>query len=110
MVSHTVKTTLNGSSDDDGHPAPPNQLKIRQLFHLNFINYQPDEIRRIRNDLDMTRGEFGKLFFSTAATIKGWELGKRTPTGSAMRVLRIADEMTGEYNSNINNLIRRTVK
>lgn len=83
---------------------------IKSMLSLNFKNYQPDDIRQIRENLDMSRGEFGKLFHSTASTVKSWELGERAPGGAAMRVLRITEELSVDYNSSLNVRIRRTYR
>lgn len=95
---------------DTLHPVSETKKLVISMLSLNFKDYQPDDIKEIRKNLDMSRGEFGKLFYSGASTVKGWELGRRTPTGSAMRVLRIAEEMAKGHNGNINNRIRRALK
>lgn len=70
-----------------GDPMKKRKIKI----------FSPDEIRTIRNFFHLTRAEFADLFFLTDETIKGWEIGRRNPSGPAIRILLdLEDEMKAE--------------
>jgi putative transcriptional regulator len=47
------------------------------------------EIRQIRERLNLTQVEFAKELGVCQGTVSHWEKGIRTPTGPAVRLLRI---------------------
>lgn len=51
---------------------------------------EPDP-REIRTGLALTQEQFADLLCISVKTLRNWEQGRRTPTGPAMRLLRIAE-------------------
>ena len=51
---------------------------------------RPDEVRAIRYKLKQTQADFAAMIGVSAATLQGWEEGKRQPDGPAEALLRIA--------------------
>jgi putative transcriptional regulator len=47
------------------------------------------EIRRIREKLNLTQVQFAEQLGVCQGTVSHWEKGIRSPTGSAVRLLRI---------------------
>jgi putative transcriptional regulator len=56
-------------------------------FHLS-----PEDIRRIREDFDLTQVEFAALLGISVRTLRNWEQGRRVPGGAAMVLLRVAEK------------------
>lgn len=56
---------------------------------VTFVG-EPDP-REIRTSLDLTQEQFAALLCISVKTLRNWEQGRRTPTGPAMRLLRIAE-------------------
>jgi putative transcriptional regulator len=56
---------------------------------VHFVG-EPDP-REIRARLELTQEEFASLLCISVKTLRNWEQGRRTPTGPAMRLLRIAE-------------------
>ena len=55
-------------------------------------DYKPDEIAEIRrNKLHLSQSVFARVFNVNPETAKSWEQGKAPPTGSAKRLLQIAE-------------------
>lgn len=62
------------------HPIKMQKMRIKI--------YSPDEIRAMRVFLKESRAEFAARFFLTCETIKGWETGRRNPSGPALVILQ----------------------
>ena len=69
-------------------------------YRINQINVQPvrpktaDEILVLRKKkLKMSRGAFAKVLNVPQATLRAWEIGRRNPSGAAVRLLDIMDQM-----------------
>jgi putative transcriptional regulator len=55
-------------------------------------DYKPDEIAEIRRTkLHLSQSVFARVFNVNPETAKSWEQGKAPPTGSAKRLLQIAE-------------------
>ena len=50
----------------------------------------PDDIKAIRQRLGKSQTEFALLIGVSAATLRNWEQGRRTPEGPARALLRVA--------------------
>ena len=55
--------------------------------------HPPAEIdaKRIRTRLKLSQGQFAERYGLDLATLKGWEQGRRTPTGASATLLRVID-------------------
>lgn len=49
------------------------------------------EPRAVRDRLNLTRAQFAALIGVSERTVEGWEQGRRTPSGPALTLLRVAD-------------------
>lgn len=49
--------------------------------------FQAEEIKSIRNELDMTQVLFAGFMGVSAKTVEAWEAGRNVPNGSARRIL-----------------------
>lgn len=54
-------------------------------------DYEPDDIRQLREALDMSQTQFAKYLFVSTKTVQGWEQGLRRPTSSAARLLQFIE-------------------
>ena len=68
-------------------------LDFAQGKDTGAIAHIPDEIdvARIRGKLDMSQGDFAKMFGFSARTVQDWEQGRRVPTGPAKAFLHVID-------------------
>jgi len=53
--------------------------------------YSADEIRNIRDRLNMSQGFFADVLGVSKKTVESWEYGRGKPNGAAARMLTIAD-------------------
>jgi len=51
---------------------------------------KPQEIRAVREGLNLSQAIFGRLLNVPAVTVLKWEHGERKPSGAALRLLEIA--------------------
>src|SRR5947209_5786250 len=54
--------------------------------------FTPSRIRSIRRRLNVSQPVFAELLYVTKATASKWEQGLRKPSGSALRLLEIAEK------------------
>lgn len=54
------------------------------------ISNLPDA-RAVRDRLALSRAQFAALIGVSERTVEGWEQGRRTPSGPALTLLRVAD-------------------
>lgn len=50
----------------------------------------PEEVRAIRHKLNMSQEVFARLLNVPVVTEASWEVGRRNPSGAALRLLQIA--------------------
>jgi len=62
------------------------QLKPGRVFHLN----PESNIVRVRGKLGLSQSKFAAILGISADTLQNWEQGRKTPTGPAKVLLRIA--------------------
>ena len=66
------------------------KLKRGKLASARTFEFKPDDVRKIRKDLDVSQSEFALLIGVSVATLQNWEQGRRQPEGPARALLRIA--------------------
>jgi putative transcriptional regulator len=62
------------------------QLKPARVFHVN----PESDIVRVRGKLGLSQSKFAAILGISADTLQNWEQGRRSPTGPARVLLRIA--------------------
>jgi putative transcriptional regulator len=61
------------------------QLKPARVFHVNQAS-----VVRVRGKLGLSQSKFASLLGISTDTLQNWEQGRRSPTGPAKVLLRIA--------------------
>jgi putative transcriptional regulator len=56
---------------------------------ISFVS-EPDP-RAIRKRLNLSQDDFAELLGISVRTLQNWEQGRRSPTGPAVKLLKIAD-------------------
>ena len=66
--------------------------KIRrgEIASSRRFEFDPDDIRGIRDRLELSQPEFARMIGVSVATLRNWEQGRRRPEGPARALLRIA--------------------
>lgn len=54
--------------------------------------YGSNDIRQLRDKLEMSQAQFAKFLFVSRKTVQGWEQGLRRPTSSAARLLQFIEQ------------------
>jgi putative transcriptional regulator len=54
------------------------------------FEYQPSDVKRIRNALRQTQTEFAHMIGVSVSTLRNWEQGRRVPEGPARALLMVA--------------------
>jgi len=68
------------------------QGRITEIEIPELIRYSGKEVRRIRNDANLSQTMLAKFMGVSKKTVEAWEHGTNSPTGPACRLLSIIDE------------------
>ena len=52
-------------------------------------HFEPLDVKEIRQNVEMTQEEFAQTFGFSVRTLRYWERGERTPTGTALVLLNV---------------------
>ena len=66
------------------------RIKKGQLAPSRRFEFEPEDVRSIRQELGLSQSEFALLIGVSVATLQNWEQGRRRPEGPARALLRIA--------------------
>lgn len=64
--------------------------KSRALVHE--VRPEDIDVATIRKNLGLSQDKFARAFGVSAATVRGWEQGRRHPTGPARALLKVIDK------------------
>jgi putative transcriptional regulator len=73
------------------------QGKTKARIHRRKVNvaplprYKPDEIKKIRERLNLSQRTFAEVIGVSIKSIEAWEAGRSEANGSAQRILSIID-------------------
>ncbi len=56
-------------------------LRTHNVNDISELSISPDEIVRIREQFNMSRGVFARLLHTSSRTLESWEQGRSTPNG-----------------------------
>jgi len=65
------------------------ELVTRKFVVQAPPDYSGQDIKRIREDLNMSQAEFARLIGVSTRTVESWEHGHRTPDGAASRTIEM---------------------
>lgn len=66
------------------------EIKAGRAKPSRLYEIKPPEIRRVREKLHVSQGEFAMLIGVSLRTLQNWEQGRRRPAGPAKTLLRVA--------------------
>lgn len=64
-------------------------LKTHQVNDVGELDISPNEIVRIREQFNMSRGVFARFLHTSARTLENWEQGRSAPNGQAITLLKL---------------------
>jgi len=65
------------------------EIKSGKAARRTVINV-PEEIKSIRERMDLSQAEFAELLGVSKRTLQEWEQGRCKPTGAALKLLMVA--------------------
>lgn len=84
-VAETVQDLM-----DAGLPGSFTDRELKTLgIKIPEVEVSAEEIRKIRESIHLSQAVFAKLLNVSASSVKQWEQGKRTPTGSTKILLEL---------------------
>jgi putative transcriptional regulator len=87
-ISETVNDLRN-----IGIPTSFTDKELKTLgINIPEVKVSADEIKQIRESIHLSQTVFAKLLNVSASSVKQWEQGKRTPTGSTKILLELLEK------------------
>lgn len=68
-----------------------NELKNINLNKITVKAFNPDMIKSIREKNNISQSVMAKLLNTSVSSVQHWEIGHRTPSGSALKLLNIIE-------------------
>jgi len=66
------------------------EIKVGRHKPSRQYEIKPPDIRRVREELHASQGEFATMIGVSVRTLQNWEQGRRRPEGPANVLLRVA--------------------
>jgi len=82
---------IKSARQAEAHACGIKKLRTNVLEIVPVPTYNPSQIKEIRARLGLTQGLMGGIVGVSTKTIEAWEIGYRSPSSSAMRVLAELD-------------------
>jgi putative transcriptional regulator len=90
-ILEAVHETARGFSD----AGVIDQVTMREFDRLCLPPVeplQPAEIKHIRESTRVSQAVFAALLNTSLSTVQKWEVGRKRPTGTALKLLRLVQE------------------
>lgn len=71
------------------------QVTLRKFDYLSTPQvppFKPDEIKRIREDSNVSQAVFACLLNTSISTVQKWEIGHKRPAGTALKLLHLVQK------------------
>jgi putative transcriptional regulator len=71
------------------------QVTLREFDRLCLPpveRLQPEEIKKIRETAHVSQAVFAALLNTSVSTVQKWEIGKKRPTGTALKLLHLVQK------------------
>jgi putative transcriptional regulator len=91
-MSEVSESIARGLQEMLDHAGGKIALRTHRVAAKPPREYTSDEVRRIRNSLNMSQGFFAEVIGVSKKTVEAWEYGRGKPSRTAARVLTIAEK------------------
>jgi len=84
---------IQALTDVRDHVAGRRKITMRTTkvaFPARLERMRPEEVRKIRQEMKVSQAVFARLLNVPVVTEASWEVGRRKPSGAALRLLQIA--------------------
>jgi len=71
------------------------QVTLREFDHLCLPPIEPleaEQIKQIREKSRVSQAVFAKVLNTSLSTVQKWEIGQKRPTGTALKLLHLAQK------------------
>ena len=73
----------------DGHPVPKQKIYNKFKSISPVQDFTPAEIKGIRQTLELSQSMLADILGVHKRAVEAWEIGRKTPNGSARRLMTI---------------------
>ena len=88
-ISDSITRGLNEALE---HAKGNLKLKSFKVKFEPVPNYMPEDIKRIRVNINMTQAGFAQFLGVTVKAVEAWECGRNKPNGPARRLMSVAED------------------
>jgi putative transcriptional regulator len=88
-MNEVSKGIMQGLQEVLDHAQGKIELKSKRVSITPVKEFKPNEIKDIRNNLNMSQGFFAEMLGVSKKTVESWEYGTGKPSGAASRLLSI---------------------
>ncbi len=68
------------------------KIKRGELRPSRVFEFKSVDIKKIRNDLNLSQPVFARMIGVSLKTLRNWEQGRRQPTGPAQALLKVVQD------------------
>lgn len=90
-IPEAVRATVKGL-----HAAGvTDQVTLREFVRLRLPPVealQPEQIKKIREESRVSQAVFAALLNTSVSTVQKWEIGRKRPTGTALKLLHLVQK------------------
>ena len=97
----SLKETVQGLMDI-GVSTKFTKDELNELGVNSHVDITPNKIKNIRKSIDVSQAMFAQLLNVSLSSVKRWESGKQTPTGSTQVLLELLSQSPQVLNFRIN--------
>lgn len=94
-MKKSILDTVHSSAKDLHDAGIMDTMTMREFDALCLPpvkEYTPNQIKRIRLSTKTSQAVFAKYLNITTSTVQGWEQGKKSPSGSCLKLMRIVEK------------------
>lgn len=101
-MQDSLKETVQGLMDI-GIKTTFTQGELNELGVINsYVDITPNKIKNIRKSINVSQTIFAQLLNVSLSSVRRWESGKQTPTGSTQVLLELLSQSPQALNFRIN--------
>ena len=100
-MQDSLKETVQGLMDI-GISTKFTKDELNELGVNSSMDITPNKIKNIRKSIDVSQAMFAQLLNVSLSSVRRWESGKQTPTGSTQVLLELLSQSPQALNFRIN--------
>jgi len=89
-MTDRVKSKRTTSGEDIGRKLLQSVREMKAKKRGRVTSVEPNEVAQARHKSGLSQAQFAEVLGISKRTVQEWELGRRSPSGAAQALIRIA--------------------